>query len=51
MADPSRPLTWRGLLLVLLALWLIVGVVSLTFTYLGGSHGVVRPPVQTRVTR
>lgn len=51
MASLNRPLTWRGLLLVLLALWLIAGVISLTFTYLGGSHGIVRPPVQTRVTR
>ena len=51
MASPSRPLSWRGLLLVLLALWVIAGAVSLTFTYLGGSHGIVRPPVQTRVTR
>ena len=51
MASPSRPLTWRGLLLVLLALWLVAGLVSLTLTYLGGSHGIVRPPVQTRVPR
>lgn len=51
MASLSRALTWRQLLLTLLALWILAGVVSLALTYLGGSHGVVRAPVQQSVRR
>jgi len=45
MASLNRALTGRQLLLTVLALWILVGIVSLALTYLGRSHGVVRSPV------
>lgn len=51
MASLNRPLTWKRLLVTVLALWILAGIVSLALTYLGGSHGVARSPVQQIVPR
>jgi len=48
MASPSPALTWRRLLLALLALWVAAAIASAALTYLGHSHSVVRGPVQHR---
>jgi hypothetical protein len=51
MASLHRSLTWRQLFAAIVALWILIGLVSLALTYLGGSHGVGRPPVQRSVHR
>lgn len=51
MASLGRRLTWRQLVLAILALWMLVAIVSIALTYLGGSHGVSRSPVQQTVKR
>lgn len=51
MASAGRALTWKRLLLTILALWILAGIVSVALTYLGHSGGPLRLPAQHSVRR